>query len=390
MYPFLSCSPQSSPSFLFSSLSHGPCLSSFYLSPIFSAISLPRFGAWGCLFGRAQTQYAQKHLRDVCSSRGRLTGSSQPQFCGRWPLAARVLACMKAGPGWRLRANLGTRYVEVSIHSQRKYLRLKESLRLCQRAGGRSKIIEAARQSARKFRKRRNRHGILKRWYGQFKTAKNCRPLAAGAGRSARVFLVVVANHNGFGLTVWKKQLSCALCHSGVRQSARPGDLVLAVSSVSTCYTRVWPEAYRRAIKRRGDRVLAAGFQVRKCVPFEKYHAGHWRHRPDSAYRPRQAGDGGRKWKDKRGQWWVLHKSARRGTKHEYGSRDLQGQVLLSSWYFRAGVDLQHAPTLPAFFSAELSRWPGRNYKLVTHKTRLHMWKWFKKVSPAAGGVGAL
>ena len=204
MYPFLSCSPQSSPSFLFSSLSHGPCLSSFYLSPIFSAISLPRFGAWGCLLGRAQTQYAQKHSRDVCSSRGRLTGSSQPQFCGRWPLAARVLACMKAGPGWRLRANLGTRYVEVSIHSQRKYLRLKESLRLCQRAGGRSKIIEAARQSARKFRKRRNRHGILKRWYGQFKTAKNCRPLAAGAGRSARVFLVVVANHNGFGLTVWK------------------------------------------------------------------------------------------------------------------------------------------------------------------------------------------
>ena len=72
---------------------------------------------------------------------------------------------------------------------------------------------------------------------------------------------------------------------------------------------------------------------------------------------------------------------------HSYGSADLQGQVLLSSWYFRAGADLQDAPILPPTFSAEMTGWPGRYYKLVTGKTSIRMRKWFEMVSPAAGGA---
>ena len=188
-----------------------------------------------------------------------------------------------------------------------------------------------------------------------------------------------------------KRWLSCALCHSGIRKHARPGDLVLAVSSSSADSAKVWPHRYRNTIsKLRPTRVLVAGFQVTKCVPFAKYHdAGLWRHRPDSVYRRlRVATDQNRGWHDGHGNHWVLNSRIRRGTNHKFGRQDLQGQAVLSSWYYRAATDLQGAPPLPQHLANVLSGWPGRYCKVVSHKKhRLFLWKWFRKILPATGGT---
>ena len=297
---------------------------------------------------------------------------------------------------WRLRVRTGKGQVELAIPTQDQYLRLKARIAQARRLGktvlgiiGRVKKCATQKKITRK---KITQNAARTRWYGNFAMARRCRPLAASACVSSRVFVVIVTNHNGFGLCVSKRWLSCALCHAGIRKNARPGDLVLAVSS-STDSANVWPHRYRNTIsKLLPTRVLVAGFQVTKCVPFAKYHdAGLWRHRPDSVYRwLRVATDQKRGWHDGQGNHWVLNSRIRRGTNHKFGRQDLQGQAVLSSWYYRAATDLQGAPPLPQHLANVLSGtgWKGRYCKVVSQKKiRLFLWKWFRKILPATGGT---
>jgi len=306
-----------------------------------------------------------------------------------WPLAKITLMAR----AWRLRVRTGTGQAELAISVRSQYLRLKARIAQARRLGKTVLgIIGRARQSTTKKKTIERANAARTRWYGNFAMARRCRPLAASACASSRVFLVTVTNHNGFGLCVSQRWLSCALCHSGVRRHARPGDLVLAMSSTADS-AGVWPQTYRNAVtKIRPTRVLVVGFQVTKCVPFAKYHdAGLWRHRPDSVYRRRRlATDQRRGWQDGRGTHWVLKSRIRRGTNHPFGRRDLQGQVVLSSWYFRAATGLQSAPPLPKHLANAVSGWRGRYCKVVSQKKVVSsLRKWFRKISPATGGMEA-
>ena len=267
---------------------------------------------------------------------------------------------------WRLRVRTGKGQVELAIPTQDQYLRLKARIAQARRVG-KTVLGIIGRVKKRATRKQITENAARTRWYGNFAMARRGRPLAASACVSSTVFVIIVTNHNGFGLCVSKRWLSCALCHAGIRKHARPGDLVLAVSS-STDSAKVWPHRYRNTIsKLLPTRVLVAGFQVTKCVPLVKYHdAGLWRHRPDSVYRRlRVATDQNRGWHDGHGNHWVLNSRIRRGTNHKFGRQDLQGQAVLSSWYFRAATDLQGAPPLPQHLANVLSGWPGRYCKDV-------------------------
>ena len=105
---------------------------------------------------------------------------------------------------------------------------------------------------------------------------------------------------------------------------------------------------------------------------------------------PELATDQKRGWHDGRGTRWVLKTRIRRGTNHPFGRRDLQGHVVLSSWYFRAATDLQSAPPLPQHLASMVSGWRGRYCKLVSQKKVVSsLRKWLHKISPATGGKEA-
>ena len=305
-----------------------------------------------------------------------------------WPLATITLMVC----AWCLRVRTGQGQVELAISAHSEFLRMKARIAQARRLGKTVLgIVGRARQRATKKKRIKKVSAAQTRWYGNFAMARRCRPLAASACMSSRVLVATVTNHNGFGLCVSQQWLSCALCHSGVRKHARPGDLVFAVSSVADS-ARVWPHRYRDAVaKIRPKRVLVAGFQVTKCVPFATYHdAGRWRHRPDSVYRRRAATDQKPSWQDGRGTRWVLKSRIRRGTNHPFGRRDLQGQILLSSWYFRAEPDLQSAPPMPPHLASVVFGWRGRYCKIVSQKKVVSsLRKWLHKISPATGGQEA-
>ena len=154
------------------------------------------------------------------------------------------------------------RQIEVSLAPRA----LNNSRTVLDKAGryfeARLKVIQAARQFALQDKQGKARLAAMKRWYGQVGTATRRRPLAAETRDTQQVFLVVVRHHNGFGLTVCRRRLSCAPCHSGVRKVARPGDVVIAAKSVGR--KAATPPTPMQTCKQLQHRVAVAGFQATK------------------------------------------------------------------------------------------------------------------------------
>ena len=206
---------------------------------------------------------------------------------------------------------------------------------------------------------------------------------AAGRSLTARSTWVVVAPiHAGFGLTVEQGVLSVAVCHSVVRGAANVGDLVLVVSPQPS--QRTAPKEYREALCKlsRNSRVVVAGFRVAMGVAVRDYQAGRWRRRRDSLYRVAREGERAC-WKDASGQRWV--KKTRAPHKlievlgHRMGDRDLRGQVLLGTRYFRSAVDLSAAPPIPPTLKNTMSSWGGRCCKKVVGATSRNLNAWFDR-----------
>ena len=117
---------------------------------------------------------------------------------------------------WRLRVRTGKGQVELAIPTQDQYLRLKARIAQARRVG-KTVLGIIGRVKKRATRKQITENAARTRWYGNFAMARRGRPLAASACVSSRVFVVIVTNHNGFGLCVSKDG---SLVHSATQESA--------------------------------------------------------------------------------------------------------------------------------------------------------------------------
>ena len=206
------------------------------------------------------------------------------------------------------------------------------------------------------------------------RTAAECRQYLSTRGASqllpgptARFWLVVLRTHGGAGLTLWKRKLSVAVCHSVFRKGARIGDVFLGITCAPSA--ELAPKAYRLAVYKRGVRVLVAAGIVRHIPPFHGYHtSSEYSGRPDRWYRPARAGDE-ETWTDAAGREWGKRQvGVRYGPKpegHVWGTRDLTGNVPICSQFFRYNTSLEGAPDLPKPLAAHLEHWNGYGSKTI-------------------------